>query len=177
MSERKSEKKSITAALLIIGNEVLSGRTQDVNLKFLGENLNDIGIQIREARVIPDVEDEIVAAVNALRARYDYVFTTGGIGPTHDDITSAAIAKAFGRDLTRHPEAEAILRAHYKPEEITEARLKMSELPEGAVLIENPVSKAPGYQVENVIVMAGIPRIMHGFALAHRRAPCLHSRL
>ncbi len=158
----KFEKKTVTAALLIIGNEVLSGRTQDANLKFLGENLNDIGIQVREARVVPDITDEIVEALNALRARYDYVFTTGGIGPTHDDITSAAIAKAFGRKLVRHPEAEALLRAHYKPEDVTEARLKMSKMPEGAVLIENPVSKAPGYRVENVIVMAGIPRIMQG---------------
>ena len=162
MSEDAPEKTSVTAALLIIGNEVLSGRTQDVNLKFLGENLNDIGIQIREARVVPDIEDDIVEALNALRARYDYVFTTGGIGPTHDDITSAAIATAFGLKLTRHPEAEALLRAHYKPEEVTEARLKMSDMPEGAVLIDNPVSKAPGYQVENVIVMAGIPSIMQG---------------
>ena len=160
--EKKSKKKTVTAALLIIGNEVLSGRTQDANLKFLGENLNHIGIQICEARVVPDITDEIVEALNALRQRYDYVFTTGGIGPTHDDITSAAIAKAFGRKLTRHPEAEALLRAHYKPEDVTEARLKMSDMPEGAVLIENPVSKAPGYQVENVIVMAGIPRIMQG---------------
>ena len=162
MSEETPEKKSVTAALLIIGNEVLSGRTQDANLKFLGENLNDIGIQIREARIVADVEDGIIEALNALRARYDYVFTTGGIGPTHDDITSAAIAKAFGLKLVRHPEAEAILRAHYKPEDVTEERLKMAEMPEGATLIENPVSKAPGYRVENVIVMAGIPRIMQG---------------
>jgi len=162
MSKDAPEKKPVTAALLVIGNEVLSGRTQDANLKFLGENLNAIGIQIREARVVPDLEDEIVDALNALRARYDYVFTTGGIGPTHDDITSAAIAKAFGRKLTRQPEAEALLRAHYKPEDVTEARLKMSEMPDGATLIENPVSKAPGYRVENVIVMAGIPRIMQG---------------
>ncbi len=162
MSEDAPEKKSVTAAVLIIGNEVLSGRTGDANLKFLGENLNDIGIQVREARVVPDVTDEIVEALNALRRRYDYVFTTGGIGPTHDDITSAAIARAFGRKLVRHPEAEALLRAHYKPEDVTEARLKMSEMPEGATLIDNPVSKAPGYQVENVIVMAGIPHIMQG---------------
>ncbi len=157
-----NEKTPVTAGLLIIGNEVLSGRTQDANLKFLGENLNAVGIQIREARVVPDIEDEIIEALNALRQRYDYVFTTGGIGPTHDDITSAAIAKAFGLKLTPHPEAEALLRAHYKPEDVTEARLKMSKMPEGATLIENPVSKAPGYRVENVIVMAGIPRIMQG---------------
>ena len=156
------EKSPVTAALVIIGNEVLSGRTQDANIKFLAEGLNGVGIRLAEARVIPDDEGRIVAAVNELRAAYDYVFTTGGIGPTHDDITTAAIAKAFGRGHGRNAEAEAILRQHYRPEDATEARLTMADMPEGVTLIDNPVSKAPGYQVGNVIVMAGIPRIMQG---------------
>jgi molybdenum cofactor synthesis domain-containing protein len=150
----------VTAALLIIGNEILSGRTVDKNLSHLALKLNEIGVQLREARVVPDVEDTIVAAVNALRATYDYVFTTGGIGPTHDDITSAAIAKAFGVKLHRHPHAEKLLRAHYTADQINEARLKMADVPEGAVLLDNPVSSAPGFRVGNVFVMAGVPRIM-----------------
>lgn len=150
----------VTAAMLIIGNEILSGRTQDANLAFLAKSLGDAGIRLREARVIVDDETEIVAAVNALRARYTYVFTSGGIGPTHDDITAACIAKAFGLPFGRHPEAERRLRAHYPPDKVNEARLKMAETPEGAELIDNPVSIAPGFRVENVFVMAGIPSIM-----------------
>lgn len=150
----------VTAAMLIIGNEILSGRTQDANLAFLAKSLGDAGIRLREARVIADDETEIVAAVNALRARYTYVFTSGGIGPTHDDITAACIAKAFGLPFGRHPEAERRLRAHYPPDKVNEARLKMAETPEGAELIDNPVSIAPGFRVENVFVMAGIPSIM-----------------
>ncbi|MBC8338267.1 MAG: competence/damage-inducible protein A [Alphaproteobacteria bacterium] len=152
--------KTVTAAVLIIGNEVLSGRTQDSNVQYLAQGLNDLGVRLKEVRVVPDVEDDIVAAVNALRQRFDYLFTTGGIGPTHDDMTSACIAKAFGLALLRHPKAEVLLRDRYKPEDITEARLKMAETPEGASLIENPVSVAPGYRVENVFVLAGVPRIM-----------------
>lgn len=151
---------TVTAALVIIGNEILSGRTQDANLAFLGRELNEAGIQLREVRVVPDEEAEIVAAVNACRARYDHVFTTGGIGPTHDDITSACVAKAVGRPLIRHPEAERRLRAYYPPEKLNEARLKMAETPEGAELIDNPVSVAPGFRVENVYVLPGVPSIL-----------------
>lgn len=154
------ENKTVTAAMVIIGNEVLSGRTKDANLCFLGTELNELGIRMMEARIVPDIEEEIVDAVNTLRAKYDYIFTTGGIGPTHDDITSACIAKAFGLGHGRHPEAEAILLAHYKPEDVTEARMKMSETPHGADLLLNPISKAPGFRVENVHVLPGVPRIM-----------------
>ncbi len=159
----------VTACVLIIGNEILSGRTQDTNIAFLGERLNALGVRLMEARVIPDIEDTIVAVVNDARARFDYVFTTGGIGPTHDDITAASIAKAFGVPLIEHPEARAILTAHYPPGDLTEARLRMARTPEGAVLIENPVSKAPGFQMENVFVMAGIPAIMQAMfeSLSH----------
>lgn len=157
-----SEPRRVTAAVLIIGNEILSGRTHDANLPFLGKELNLMGIQLREARVVADIESEIVEAVNACRAKYDYVFTTGGIGPTHDDITAGCVAKAFGQKLIRHPEAERILRERIAKMgvEVTEARLKMAETPEHAELIDNPVSGAPGFRVENVFVMAGIPRIM-----------------
>ncbi|MFO1071549.1 MAG: molybdopterin-binding protein [Geminicoccaceae bacterium] len=152
--------RMVTAALLIIGNEILSGRTQDANLAFLALGLNEAGIQLREVRVVPDDEAEIVAAVNALRARFDHLFTTGGIGPTHDDITSACVARAVGRPLTRHPEAERRLLAYYPPEKVNAARMKMADTPEGAVLIDNPVSVAPGYQVENVYVLPGVPSIL-----------------
>ena len=160
----------VTACVIVIGNEILSGRTQDVNIAFLGERLNELGVRLMEARVIPDIEDTIVATVNEARARFAYVFTTGGIGPTHDDITAASIAKAFGVPLTEHPEARAILEAHYPPGELTEARLRMARTPEGAALIENPVSKAPGFQMDNVFVMAGIPAIMQAMfeSLSHR---------
>jgi molybdenum cofactor synthesis domain-containing protein len=149
----------VTACVIVIGNEILSGRTQDANIAFLGERLNELGIRLLEARVIPDVEDTIVATVNQARARFTYVFTTGGIGPTHDDITAASMAKAFGVPLIEHPEARAILEAHYPPDGLTEARLRMARTPEGAALIENPVSKAPGFRMDNVFVMAGIPAI------------------
>lgn len=151
---------SVTACVLIIGNEILSGRTQDQNLAFLATSLNDIGIRVTEARVIPDDEATIVATVNHCRANFDYVLTTGGIGPTHDDITSDSVAKAFGRRLIRHPAAEAALLAHYRPEEVNAARMRMADVPEGASLIDNPVSRAPGFQVENVIVLPGVPAIM-----------------
>ncbi|MCF3629646.1 molybdopterin-binding protein [Thalassospiraceae bacterium LMO-SO8] len=155
-----NEPKTVTACLIIIGNEILSGRTRDANLQFLGENLNALGIRLMEGRVIPDVEATIIANVNDARARFDYVFTTGGIGPTHDDITSACVAKAFGRRLIRHPDAEKLLLAHYKPEDVTEARMKMADVPEGSILLDNPVSRAPGFQVDNVFVLPGVPRIM-----------------
>ncbi len=154
------EQKTYTAALIIIGNEVLSGRTKDANTNYLATELTAMGINLMEVRVVPDLEDMIIEAVNTLRQRNDYVFTTGGIGPTHDDITSATIAKAFGLEHGRHPDAEALLLAHYDPKDVTDARMKMSETPAGAELLFNPVSKAPGFRVENVYVMAGIPRIM-----------------
>jgi molybdenum cofactor synthesis domain-containing protein len=153
-------KKIVTAALVIIGNEVLSGRTQDANLKFLGNELNKIGIRMSETRIVPDIEADIIDAINVLRSKYDYVFSTGGIGPTHDDITSVCVAKAFGLGHSRHPEAEAMLLAYYKPEDVTPARMKMSETPNGAELLLNPVSKAPGFRVENVYVLPGVPHIM-----------------
>lgn len=154
--------KTYTAAALIIGNEILSGRTLDKNTQYIGEHLTKVGIPLVEVRVIPDVEEKIVHAVNMLRAKVDYVFTTGGIGPTHDDITAASIAVAFEVPLIRHPEAYEILLSYYKKEDLTEARLKMAQTPEGASLVPNPVSGAPGFQMDNVYVMAGVPNIMRG---------------
>jgi len=156
--------------MIVIGNEILSGRTKDANLPYLAERLNEWGVRLREARVLPDVEDVIVATVNECRAKFDYVFTTGGIGPTHDDITAAAVAKAFGRALVRDPEAVRLLQTRYGGTDLNEARLKMADIPEGAELIENPVSGAPGFQIENVFVMAGVPAIMQAMveSLRHR---------
>ena len=156
-----TEREKHTAAILLIGDEILSGRTQDANLAYISKKLNEVGVQVREARVVPDIEAEIVAAVNALRVRYAYVFTTGGIGPTHDDITADSIAAAFGVACDYHPEAYAMMEATYPPGEFTEARKRMARTPVGAELIPNPVSKAPGFRVDNVFVMAGIPRVMH----------------
>ncbi len=157
-----NEPRRITAAALIIGNEILSGRTHDVNLKYLGIELNKLGIQVYEARVVADIEEEIVAAINQCRVKYDYVFTTGGIGPTHDDITADCVAKAFGQKLILHPLAERILRERIKAmgSEVTEARLRMARTPEHAELLYNEVSGLPGFKVANVFVMAGIPRVM-----------------
>jgi len=149
-----------TACLLVIGNEVLSGRTQDANIKFLATRLGQIGIPLREVRVIPDVAETIVGTVNEVRARFEHVFTTGGIGPTHDDITSECIAAAFGVPWEKHPEAWARLDRHYKPGEFNAARQRMATLPRGAELIDNPVSIAPGFTIGNVHVFAGVPRIM-----------------
>ena len=150
------------AALIIIGNEILSGRTKDKNLAYLAEWLNEIGIQLYEVRVIRDDEKEIIDCVNLLRKKFDYVFTTGGIGPTHDDITTESIAKAFGVELETNSEALKILQGYYKKGDLNEARLKMTLLPIGAELVENPVTKAPGFKMDNVFVMAGIPSIMQG---------------
>ena len=150
------------AALIIIGNEILSGRTKDKNLAYLAEWLNEIGIQLYEVRVIRDDEKEIIDCVNLLRKKFDYVFTTGGIGPTHDDITTESIAKAFDVELETNPEALKILQGYYKKGDLNEARLKMTLLPKGAELVENPVTKAPGFKMDNVFVMAGIPSIMQG---------------
>ena len=160
-----------TASVLLIGDELLSGRTKDKNLGYIADFLAALGIDLREARVVPDDHDEIVNAVNALRARYSYVFTTGGIGPTHDDITADAIAKAFGVRIDHDPRAVAILEAHYAPGMLNEARLRMARIPEGAELIANPVSKAPGFRLENVFVMAGVPKIMQ--AMLENIAPQL----
>jgi molybdopterin-biosynthesis enzyme MoeA-like protein len=152
--------KPITACLIIIGNEILSGRTVDANLPHVARVLGQIGIRLMEARVVADDEAAIIDAVNSCRARHTYVFTTGGIGPTHDDITAACIAKAFGRRFGRNPEAERRLLAFYPPERVNEARMSMADMPEGVELIDNPVSVAPGFRIENVYVMAGVPKIM-----------------
>ena len=149
-----------TAALIVIGNEVLSGRTQDANLRYLATRLGEIGIPLREARVIPDVAEVIIATVNELRARFDHVFTTGGIGPTHDDITSECVAAAFGLPWEPHPEAWAKMDASYKPGEFNAARQRMATMPRGATLIETTVTVAPGFSIGNVHVMAGVPRVM-----------------
>jgi molybdenum cofactor synthesis domain-containing protein len=149
-----------TAAVLVIGDEILSGRTQDTNTNYIAKQLGALGIDLREARVVGDVEDEIVAALNALRVRYTYVFTTGGIGPTHDDITADAVAKAFGVGIDYHPEALAMLGGRYKPGEFNEMRKRMARIPLGAELVRNTASVAPGIHIGNVYVMAGVPMIM-----------------
>ena len=166
-----TSEKIVNACLIIIGNEILSGRTQDANLAYLAKGLNSVGIRLREVRVIPDVADTIVATVNELRAKFDYVFTTGGIGPTHDDITSENVARAFGVKWVLDDEAKRRLAAGYKDaSELNEARLRMAHVPEGAVLIDNPVSRAPGFQIGNVFVLAGVPRIMQAMfdGIKHR---------
>jgi molybdenum cofactor synthesis domain-containing protein len=154
--------KVVTACLVVIGNEILSGRTQDANLAYIAKWLNERGVRLMEARVIPDIEATIVTTVNECRAKFDYVFTTGGIGPTHDDITAASIAKAFGVPLVRRDEAVELMRKFYGDANLSEARLRMAHTPEGAEFIENPISRAPGFRVENVFVMAGVPLIMQG---------------
>ena len=161
----------VTAAMMIIGNEILSGRTTDANLPFVAGELTKLGIRLMEVRVVADIEADIVAAVNALRQRYTYLFTTGGIGPTHDDITTACVAKAFGLAVHRHPDAVAIMQRRYaNPADLTPARLKMTEVPVGGSLIDNPVSGAPGFQIGNVYVMAGIPSVARAMfdGLKHR---------
>lgn len=156
----ESAAKVVTAAVLVIGNEILSGRTRDTNTNWLATRLTALGVRLREARVVPDDEAEIVAALNALRARYDYVFTSGGIGPTHDDITADCIARAFGTGIDVHPEARARLEAHYPSGQLNEARLRMARIPHGAALVDNPVSIAPGFHIGNVYVFAGVPAIL-----------------
>ena len=159
MTIESTEPSPVTAAVLIIGNEILSGRTQDTNLAYLAKKLNEYGIQVRQARVVPDVERDIVDAVNALRCHHDYVFTTGGIGPTHDDITADCIAAAFGVDLVVSPEIAAILGRRPAPPDIMESRMRMARIPRGGGLIDNPLGP-PGFYIGNVYVMAGIPRVM-----------------
>lgn len=153
---------SVTAALIIIGNEVLSGRTHDKNLPYIAEKLNGVGVRLTEARVIPDIPDIIIRTVRELSASFTYVFTTGGIGPTHDDITADCVAEAMGVSIDIDPEALRRLEIHYQNSglEINEARLRMARIPAGATLIDNPISAAPGFRIGNVHVMAGVPKIM-----------------
>jgi molybdenum cofactor synthesis domain-containing protein len=160
MTDNHQSSNTVTAALIVIGEEILSGRTRDENISHIARYLTDIGIALQEVRVVRDVEAEIVAAVNELRARYTYVFTTGGIGPTHDDVTTDAVAKAFGVGVEIDPRAVEAMRRGYSELELTPARLRMARIPDGADLVDNPVSRAPGFMLGNVIVMAGIPRIM-----------------
>lgn len=171
-----------TAAILAIGDELLSGRTRDANIFHLAGWLTERAIALKEARIVADDEAAIVEALNALRARHDYVFTSGGIGPTHDDITYGAVAKAFGREVAEHPRAIALIRAFYeaKGEEVTPARRRMALMPEGAELIFNPLTGAPGVKIDNVFVMAGVPSIFKGMLTAIEtaleRGVQIHSR-
>ena len=155
-----SKNTKVNAAILIIGNEILSGRTQDTNTSTLATWLNSIGVKVNEVRVIPDIEKTIVDTINVLRKENNYVFTTGGIGPTHDDITAASISKAFDRKYQIHKEAFKILEAYYQPGEFNEGRQRMVWMPENAELILNPTSGAPGFSVENVFCLPGVPSIM-----------------
>jgi molybdenum cofactor synthesis domain-containing protein len=150
----------VTAGLLIIGDEILSGRTKDRNIGYIAEYLGRIGIDLKEVRVVGDEEAAIVEALNALRTRYSYVFTTGGIGPTHDDITADSVAKAFGVGIDVDPRVVALLKERFSDVELNAARLRMARIPDGAELIPNKVSRAPGFRIGNVMVMAGIPTIM-----------------
>jgi molybdenum cofactor synthesis domain-containing protein len=150
----------VTAAILVIGDEILSGRTKDKNIGYIAEYLTNIGVDLREVRVVPDVSEEIVGALDALRSRYTYVFTTGGIGPTHDDITADAVAAAFGVTIDHDPRAVAMLSERFSPAELNEARMRMARIPAGANLVANAISKAPGFNIGNVYVMAGVPAIM-----------------
>ena len=152
----------VTAAVLIIGDEILSGRTQDTNLRDIARYLGVLGVDLAEARTVPDVMDEIVEALNALRARYDYVITTGGIGPTHDDITADAVAQAFGLPLHEHPDIIAMMSAQWPGDALTPARRRMSRVPQGGGLVKNPVQGPPGFKIGNVFVLAGVPSIMRG---------------
>ncbi len=149
----------VTAGFLVIGDEILSGRTADLNINFLAKNLTELGIILKEVRVVGDFENEIIEAICALKNKYDYVFTSGGIGPTHDDITSLAIAKAFNQKLILNRKAQEILFQFYGKDNVNEARLKMAMVPEFASLLDNPVSSAPGFFIENVFVLAGVPKI------------------
>ena len=162
MTDQKASTGLVTAAILVIGDEILSGRTKDKNIGYIAEYLTNIGVDVKEVRVVPDVEGEIVTALDALRHRYTYVFTTGGIGPTHDDITAECVAKAFGVSIGYHPEAVAILKERLAKTggELNEARLRMARVPRGAALVANKVSGAPGFWTGNVITMAGIPAVM-----------------
>lgn len=157
---KAGQDRVVTAAILVIGDEILSGRTKDKNIGYIAEYLTAIGVDLREVRVVADAEEDIVAALNALRHRYAYVFTTGGIGPTHDDITADSVAKAFGVPIDYDPRAVALLRERFKGPDLNEARMRMTRVPQGAELVANKVSLAPGFWIGNVIVMAGVPTIM-----------------
>jgi molybdenum cofactor synthesis domain-containing protein len=161
-ADSDNDSEIVTAALLVIGDEILSGRTKDKNIGYVAEYLTNIGIDLKEVRIVPDEEAAIVAALDALRARHTYVFTTGGIGPTHDDITAEAVAKAFGVAIDYHPRAVEILEARLKQTGavMNEARMRMARMPVGAELVLNKVSAAPGFRIGNVIVMAGVPQVM-----------------
>src|ERR1700752_1263655 len=161
----------VTAGILVIGDEILSGRAKDKNIGVIAGNLTNIGIDLREVRVVADEEPEIVAALDALRHRYTYVFTTGGIGPTHDDITADCVAKAFGVSIDVDPRARALLLTRIAEKDLNEARLRMARIPKGADLILNKVSAAPGFRIGNVHVMAGVPSIMQ--AMLDEVAPTL----
>jgi molybdenum cofactor synthesis domain-containing protein len=165
----------ITAGILVIGDEILSGRTKDKNIGYIAEYLTTIGIDLKEVRVVADDESDVVAALNALRHRYTYVFTTGGIGPTHDDITADCVAKAFGVTIDYDPRAVAIMKERYSAlgTEMNEARMRMTRIPQGAELVPNKVSAAPGFWIGNVIVMAGVPSIMQ--AMLDAAAPKLRT--
>lgn len=170
-----NKEKIYKAALIIIGNEILSGRTEDKNLNFIALSLGKAGIRLSEVRVIPDIEEEIIDAVQAMSEKFDYVFTTGGIGPTHDDITSFCVGKAFRKEAVLNHEAVSELEAYYPEGQLTDARLRMAIIPSGASLIKNPVSGAPGFKLENVYVMAGVPNIMQ--AMLYNILPTLEGGL
>ncbi len=161
-TQGRSGDEIVTAALVVIGDEILSGRTKDKNIGHIAERLTEVGIRLLEVRIVPDEAGRIIEAVNALRERYDYVFTTGGIGPTHDDITAPSVAEAFGVPIAVDERALAMMRAYYEGRglELTEARKRMARIPKGAALIANEISHTPGFMLENVIVMAGVPAIM-----------------
>ena len=164
----------VTAGILVIGDEILSGRTKDKNIGFIAEYLTNLGIDLKEVRIVADDEDDIVAALNAVRERYDYVFTTGGIGPTHDDITADSVARAFGVGIDHHPSVVARFKERFKnPGELNEARLRMARIPDGAELIQSATILAPGFKLGNVITMAGVPSIMQ--AMMDIVAPTLKS--
>jgi molybdenum cofactor synthesis domain-containing protein len=160
VEEQEIAEGVVTAGLMVIGDEILSGRTKDKNIGYIAEYLTNLGIDLREVRVVPDIEDDVIAALNAMRRRYTYVFTTGGIGPTHDDITADCVAKAFGVSIDVDPRARALLLQRIAEKDLNEARLRMARIPAGADLILNKVSNAPGFRIGNVFVMAGIPNVM-----------------
>jgi len=162
--------KIVSAGVLLIGDELLSGRTQDTNLASIAKFLSPLGVQIKEARIVSDDADTIKEAVQAFSERFDYVFTTGGIGPTHDDITADCIAAAFDLEISERDDALNILRQRYEEGELNAARRRMARIPEGASLIKNPVSQAPGFQTRNVFTLAGVPQIMRGMLadIGHR---------
>jgi len=163
----------VTAAVLVIGDEILSGRTKDKNIGYIADYMTKIGIDLREVRIVPDVMEDIVAALNALRARYTYVFTTGGIGPTHDDITADAVAQAFGVELYEDQRIIEAMLTRIKPEDLNASRRRMARVPQGGDLVPNPVNKIPGFRIGNVIVLAGVPMIMQ--AMLDGVAPTLQT--